>query len=64
MYTKSSRRRIDLPPAPTAAPPGSEEKVRILVQRARLGVALWHPLDAKLPAAAADVSPSRHCLAS
>jgi hypothetical protein len=36
-----------LPPAPTAALPGSEEKIRVLTARFRLGVSLWHPLDAR-----------------
>jgi hypothetical protein len=35
-------------PEPTAALPGSVEKVRVLEERARLGQQLWHPLDAKL----------------
>ena len=35
-----------LPPGPTAALPGTPEKVAVLEQRARLGVCLWHPLDA------------------
>jgi hypothetical protein len=39
-------------PEPTDAPPGSPEKVAILEQRARLGQALWHPLDAPMPAQA------------
>jgi hypothetical protein len=33
------------PPAPTAAPPGSPEKVAELERRAALGVALFHPAD-------------------
>jgi hypothetical protein len=33
---------------PTQAPPGSQEKVAILEQRARLGLSLWHPLDAPM----------------
>jgi hypothetical protein len=33
---------------PTNALPGSEEKIRILAERARLGQSLWHPLDATL----------------
>jgi hypothetical protein len=33
---------------PTEALPGSPEKVAILEQRARLGLALWHPLDAPM----------------
>jgi hypothetical protein len=32
-------------PEPTAARPGTEAKVRVLAERARLGLALWHPLD-------------------
>ena len=35
-----------------AALPGTEEKVRVLEQRAQLGQALWHMLDAKLEAVA------------
>jgi hypothetical protein len=38
-----------LPAAPTGALPGSVEKIRILAERARLRVSLWHPLDARLP---------------
>jgi hypothetical protein len=37
-----------LPPQPTSALPGSPEKVAILQERARLGFALWHPLDAPM----------------
>ena len=36
-----------LPPFPTAALPGTPEKVAILEERARRGFALWHPLDAE-----------------
>lgn len=35
-------------PEPTAALPGSAEKVRVLEERARLGQALWHPHDARV----------------
>jgi hypothetical protein len=35
-------------PEPTAALPGTPEKVAVLEERARLGLALWHPLDATL----------------
>ena len=35
-------------PEPTDALPGTQEKVRVLEERARLGQQLWHPLDAKL----------------
>lgn len=33
-------------PEPTLALPGTEEKLRVLEQRAALGQNLWHPLDA------------------
>jgi hypothetical protein len=39
-------RRTKLPPCPTSALPGTLEKVAVLEERARLGVSLWHPLDA------------------
>lgn len=39
---------IALAAEPTSALPGSAEKVAILEQRARLGVSLWHPLDAPM----------------
>jgi len=39
-------------PEPTTALPGTPEKVAVLEERARLGLALWHPLDAKLEDAA------------
>ncbi len=35
-----------MPPMPTDAPPGSEEKVRVLMERAQNRQALWHPDDA------------------
>jgi hypothetical protein len=37
---------LRLPDRPTTAVPGSPEKVAILEERAQMGVALWHPLDA------------------
>jgi hypothetical protein len=37
-----------LPPWPTPAMPGSEAKVAVLEQRARMRVSLWHPLDAPM----------------
>ncbi len=41
------RQRIPpLPAAPTTALPGTPEKVAVLIQRARLKQALWHPRDA------------------
>jgi len=33
------------PEAPTEAPPGSEEKIRVLMERAANKEALWHPDD-------------------
>jgi len=39
-------------PEPTDALPGSPEKVAVLMDRARRGLALWHPLDATLEKAA------------
>lgn len=43
--------RSTLPPIPTDALPGSAEKLAILEERARLGVSLWHPADARLETA-------------
>jgi hypothetical protein len=37
-----------LPDRPTTAWPGSPEKVAVLEERARLGLALFHPDDATL----------------
>jgi hypothetical protein len=42
--------KAPLPSTPTRALPGTPEKVAVLRERARLGQALWHPLDATLPA--------------
>src|SRR5687768_9146829 len=41
--------RIRLPETATDAEPGSEEKLRILEERARLGLSLFHPDDARAP---------------
>jgi hypothetical protein len=38
--------RSEPPAKPTRALPGSQEKVAVLEQRARLGQGLWHPQDA------------------
>jgi hypothetical protein len=35
---------------PTTALPGSQEKVAVLEERARLGLSLWHPDDAPMDA--------------
>ena len=40
--------RARLATRPTDALPGTPEKVAVLEERARLGLALWHPLDATL----------------
>jgi hypothetical protein len=40
--------RTALAAQPTDALPGSEEKVAVLAERARLGLSLWHPQDATL----------------
>jgi hypothetical protein len=60
--SKFARRGVDdfngrtvLPTAPTKAPPGSPEKVAVLVERARLRQSLWHPDDAGMGAVAAPV---------
>lgn len=37
------------PAEPTTAPPGTDEKLAILAQRAKMKCALWHPLDARYP---------------
>jgi hypothetical protein len=37
-----------LPPFPTAALPGTPEKIAVLTQRASQGLELWHPKDAPL----------------
>lgn len=34
---------------PTEAIPGSEEKIRVLMERVARGEDLWHPSDASLP---------------
>ena|SRR6516162_5500149 len=41
---------VPLPSEPTAAFPGFPEKVAVLEDRARQGVALWHPADAPMDA--------------
>jgi hypothetical protein len=43
---------------PTNALPGTPEKIAVLIERARLGLALWHPLDATLESAAKKQQPS------
>src|SRR5437867_9723756 len=40
--------RAGLAPAPTEALPGTPEKVAVLIERARLGLSLWHPKDAPM----------------
>jgi hypothetical protein len=53
--------RNRLPDGPTDAPPGSEAKLAILAERARLNVSLWHPLDARYPG---DVHATTEALAA
>jgi hypothetical protein len=48
--------RTKLPPFPTGALPGTPEKVAVLEERARLGVSLWHPLDACMGAAVEELA--------
>jgi hypothetical protein len=43
----SSARSRELPAEPTAAPPGTDDKMAVLEQRAAEGVCLWHPADAR-----------------
>ena len=62
MLTKGQRRGIGLgngglmldPLGGTDAVPGSPEKVCVIEDRARRGVALFHPLDLKLKSARTD----------
>ena len=37
-----------VPPRPTAAMPGSAEKLAVLEERARMKLSLWHPDDARV----------------
>jgi ribosomal protein L37E len=46
MRERSSR--YPLPPYPTRARPGTEEKINVLRQRVRQRWQLWHPRDAPL----------------
>ena len=41
--TEEESKKLDV--SPTAALPGSREKLNILADRARLGLPLWHPSD-------------------
>ena len=43
--------RIKLPKNPTVHLPGTEEKVRVMVGRARRGEVLFHPGDARMDSA-------------
>ena len=40
--------RARLAATPTEALPGTPEKVAVLIERARLGLSLWHPQDAPM----------------
>ena len=48
--------RTALAAEPTDALPGTEDKVAVLAERARLGQSLWHPLDATLERKPAQVA--------
>ena len=48
--------RTALAAEPTNALPGTEDKVAVLAERARLGLSLWHPHDATLERAAKQLS--------
>lgn len=45
---EDSRGSVRPPREPTAARPGSPEKVAVLAERARRRVSLWHPADAPM----------------
>ncbi len=45
-----------LPAFPTAALPGSPEKIAVLAERARMKQNLWHPEDAQVGAVVAEIS--------
>jgi hypothetical protein len=47
-------RELPLADRPTAAPPGSPEKVLVMAARARAGRAVFHPGDAAFADAQAD----------
>jgi hypothetical protein len=51
-------------PEPTDALPGTSAKVAVLEERARLGLALWHPLDATLDRQLAPTEADMVCVAS
>ncbi len=51
-------------PEPTDALPGTPEKVAVLEERARLGLALWHPLDATLDRRLVPTDAEVVCVAS
>src|SRR5205085_9778990 len=52
--------RVKLPSQPTEAQPGTPQKVAVLEERARLGLALWHPDDAPLDRS--RLEPGRCCV--
>jgi hypothetical protein len=67
--SKFAQRGIDdfnghapLPPLPTRALPGTPEKVAVLMERARLRQALWHPQDATLENVVAPQEPQEEYL--
>jgi hypothetical protein len=57
-YVEDFYGEADLPPYPTQALPGSEEKIQILTERATHRVQLHHPLDAGPRAPDVDLPPA------
>ncbi|GEM_PF-286348 len=45
---------------PTRAIPGTEEKIRILMERATNGLCLWHPMDASKSPQHPEILGSNH----
>lgn len=45
MWNFEPGHRPTLPVRPTAAMPGSQEKLEVLAERLRQGLPLWHPED-------------------
>jgi hypothetical protein len=53
---------VPMPTRPTAALPGSAEKLAVLEERARLNQALWHPEDASVEGGIVFQSASHGCI--
>ena len=46
--TERGNYRAPLPPQPTSTQPGSEERIRVLAERAAKGMQLFHPMDVRI----------------